>query len=303
MAKGAGSKTAGIKTGRGSTKSLTFSYAIRSFKGYLEGTEKSLHTIKSYQCDLNHFKKFLENEQRQSKVLSIRKLTLRDLENYRAYLKKSSLRSNTRRRMLMTVRKFFSYLNQRKKVPLDISSRLATPGKIERVPFTYSTETLIREIRKLSEESTLELRNKCLLWVLAETGCQVSEVVQLREGSWTKTHLNFSGKNSRIVAISQDLYVLIEKLAFTQKKLKWLFEGHNRYGGMKTPITARGVELLVREYGKRLGFNELTPRIFRHSAVVYWNKIGKTKKEIREVLGLKTDYAFRVYDPLFRQGV
>jgi integrase len=68
---------------------------------------------------------------------------------------------------------------------------------------------------------------------------------------------------------------------------------------LDTPISDRAVELLTRAYAGSLGVPGLTPRAFRHSVVVLWNQRGLSRSDIRERLGLKTDYAFRAYEPLF----
>ncbi|MBI3534907.1 MAG: site-specific integrase [Deltaproteobacteria bacterium] len=156
-----------------------FSYALKSFLGYLEGTAKSIHTVNGYKSDLETFKKFLQKGL-QNKSTSLRSLTLKDLVQYHAYLKKIGQKTNTRRRRVLTVRKLLRYLNKRKKFPLDISYKIPAPYKIERIPYTISLDEFIEKIKQISTPSTITMRNRALLWLLAETGCLVSEISLLK---------------------------------------------------------------------------------------------------------------------------
>jgi integrase len=72
-------------------------------------------------------------------------------------------------------------------------------------------------------------------------------------------------------------------------------------GMLPTPMSDRAVELLTQNYAEELGVKELTPRLFRHSAVLKWHQEGLSRVEIQDRLGLKTDYAFRVYHSLFKK--
>ena len=131
----------------------------------------------------------------------------------------------------------------------------------------------------------------------------MSEVSRLRfsdfqlgsagQTSW----LQILGKAERRIPISAELAFEAARLA--QGSGLWAFTGFHRAQPMGTAISDRAVELLTRSYAERLGVPGLTPRAFRHSAVVAWNQQGLSRLEIRERLGLKTDYAFRVYEPLF----
>ena len=299
---------------------LDFPAALKSFMGYLEGTEKSVHTIKNYRFDLMNFQKFL-GVRYEGKTPRLRELDQDDLEGYSEFLKKEGLRTNTRRRRLLTIRRFMGYLSRRNKVPQELDRKLPAPHKIERIPFTIPSEALIGEIRALPAETVLDARNRVLLWVMAETGCLVSEVTRLRFEQWVEkgksVELRILGKAARAVPVSRELFEAVQELRDSRNELKapkgpkaddpWLFHGFNRHGSMGKPMSPRGVELLVRAYAGRLfegapnaeEDEEVTPRTFRHSAVLRWFQEGKSRDEIQKLLGLKSAYAFRVYDVLF----
>lgn len=281
---------------------LDFAAVTRSFTGYLEGTGKSLHTIKNYRCDLVTFWEFLD-EGLGSAPVSLDKVTRKDLERYHEFLKSKRLRANSRRRKLLTIRRLIRFLSKRNQLDADVADRLPAPARIERIPLTVPYSALLERIRALPRDTAILARNRALLWVLTETGCLVSEVTRLRFDDFRETQqgcriLFSSPKALREVFASEELLQAVRDLRRFDSRSPWAFLGFNRYGSMGAPITPRGVELLVRAYSPRLELEELTPRTFRHSAVLQWMREGLPRDEIQKRLGLRTAYAFRIYDAL-----
>ena len=286
-------------------KPLDFAYAMKSFVGYLEGTEKALHTIRNYRSDLMSFEEFLEKGLG-SKLVPMSRITRADLERYHSWLKAQGFKTNTRRRKLLTIRRLLRYLSRRGKLGIDVGDQLPAPPKMERVPKTFKTEGLLNALRALPTPTELEARNRILLWVLAETGCRVSEIGLLRAESvatrGSQAQLEFAGKFARTVPISAELASELKELSARAPAGRPVFSGFNRHGSLGAPISSRGVELLVKSYEGRLGVGDLTPRTFRHSAVLAWHRSGQPAQEIQRRLGLKTDYAFRIYAPLLKSS-
>jgi len=291
---------------------VSFGYAIRSFVGYLEGTQKALHTIKNYRLDLLAFQDFIAKEY-SNQLIRVDQVSVKDLARFREYLEEKGLKANTRRRKILTVTQFMNYLSKRRKLPPDVAKKMPAPHKIERVPLTVSSTQLLKVIQAMSDETLLEARNKALLWTLTETGCLVSEAAQLRFDSWSQAApeitLSLGINTQRQVPVSKELFQAIQKLKSfapqalsTTAKADWIFYGFNKFGALGSHISPRGIELVVRLYGPRLGFPELTPRIFRHSAVLNWFEKGIPQPEIQALLGLKTAYAFRAYELLFNSS-
>jgi site-specific recombinase XerD len=285
----------------------SFAAALRSFLGHLEGTAKAKHTVDSYRFDLQNFDQFLHTQKHGAGIANVRTLTRKDLERFGDWLKLDGQKTNTRRRKLMTVRKFMQYLAGRKKLDLDVGRKLPAPEKVERVPFTLDATALREAVLGLPGDSHLRLRNSILLLVLLETGASVSEVAQLR---WSmidseNSLVRFLGKSEREISISRELVERFAKLRkFAADTDDLCFVGFNRFGPVRLGkkslgITPRGVEMLVKALCATLGHSETTPRTLRHSAVVAWFRAGVSENEIQKRLGLKTAYTFRIYQPIF----
>lgn len=285
-------------------KVATFPYAFKSFVGHLEGSGKALHTIASYRFDLLDFKDFLESENKKLEKFELSALTRADLERYQNFLKRNGHKTNTRRRRLMTIRKFMHYLTGRKKIEVDIAKKFPAPEKVERIPETISIRMLLAKLDEVQATNPIEERNRVLVAFLSETGCQVSEAVRLRWSAidFSAKTVHFYGKNERKITVSDSLAQRFEKLREALGESKGdgpCFIGYNRYGPLKAAISSRGVELLLKGYAQKLGYEDLGPRLLRHSAVIEWFVSGVSENEIQTRLGLKTKYSFRIYEPIF----
>ncbi len=274
--------------------------------GFLESNSKATHTLSSYQIDLMHFHRFLERHQT-TKNVSLQTLTQKDLKDYYLSLKIEKLKNNTRRRKLLTVRKFLRYLQARKVLKLNLSEQVLAPAKLERVPKAFDYQELLDKIKLFPEVDNISKRNKALLWTLLETGCQVHEIRGLkfdllRGDVQDRFQIHLTGKSERSIDISPELFHVLEGLREPESKSPWIFTGYNRFGSMGGPITSRGVELMVKVLAKQWKLNELTPRTFRHTSILHWFKNKMPPAEIQKRLGLKSQYTLKHYTPLLSRA-
>ncbi len=306
---------------------MAYAAALKSFTGHLEGSGKSGHTVASYAYDLQSFAEFMQKSRGSKQVLDLKSVSRKDLERFHDWLKTNGQKTNTRRRKLMTVRKLMNYLTVRKKLDLDIAKRMPAPEKIERVPETIALDAYREKLATLPQESLLALRNQSLLALLSDTGCSVSEASKLRWSAVSLPHavqlrdpvglakVAFSGKSERECGLTPKTASAFLKLRAEALRLagttsekdiadEVCFVGFNRHGPIRIGkkslgITSRGIEMLVKSVSEALGFKGVTPRTLRHSAVVEWFRGGVRENEIQRRLGLKTAYAFRIYQPIF----
>lgn len=278
--------------------------AVKSFSGFLEGVGKSPATIECYLRDLKTFRRFFLHD--------LAKLGVKDLDSYPEFLKKEGFRVNTRRRQMLTVRSFLRYLRTRKKLQVDLASRVPSFERSERIPHTFEVEELRQRIQALPATTEIETRNRAVLWVLLETGCQVSELPRLREknilssSSGPRVRLgDWDQGVEREVPVSSEMVEAVKALTYLQwsrrsrssrsgSEAGYLFEGFNKFGPMGC-ITPRGIELLVKHYAIQFKTPQMKPRNLRHSIVIHWLESGVPLEEVRERLGLKSDYALRLY--------
>jgi site-specific recombinase XerD len=284
------------------TAPMTWSKALRSYLGYLEGTGKSAHTIQGYRSDLAALEAFLGSNSPDGRI-RLERLDRAALSEYLEHLKAQKQRTNTRRRKVLTAHRFLRYLVGRKRLGSEVGARLPAPFKVERVPKVVDPAALAQWVRGLPFSNPAEVRNRGLFWTLLETGCQVSEVGRLRFEDFhldaASATVEFASKDgtTRRVPVDPELvtFILSSKSGSVHP-----FTGFTRMGPSPEPITGRGIELLTRALSRRSELGALTPRAFRKAAVMRWHGQGVDLAEIRRRLGLKTEYAFRAFAPLFR---
>ena len=286
--------------------SFRFDQATQSFLGYLEGTERAELTIKNYASDLRIFQRFLTEKLNLTAPVCMGELTPAHIQAFESHLRSQGLQSNTRRRIILTLNRFFGFLAHRKKIAVENAARRPVPLKIERIPLTLSLPDILARIEELPSQTILARRNQTILRVLAETGCLVSELPPLQSSDFQAGAVQIGGKAKRTLPVSKTLSASVERLQQDLRSLELeeqatLFFGFNKFGPLRSPISPRGIELLVKAHAVRLGNPDFTPRIFRHSAVLHWFKEGLGEIQIQERLGLKTTYAFRTFEPLLAQ--
>jgi|GEM_PF-495862 len=288
-----------------SGSALTFAEVLASFVGFLQANQKAANTIVSYQGDLRGFGEFLEKGLGSRRV-GIQSLTRKDLEAYQGYLEAQGFKVNTRRRKLLVLRKLLKWLHGRNKLGAEIGIHLPTLARSERIPFTVDLRALLSQIRKLPAATEMDLRNKALLGLLAETGCTVSEVRKIRFDHVRTTSkeawVEFEGDKERRVPVSRAWVASVNEIkkARQDKKNPVIFVGYNRFGPLGSPISSRGVEHLVRAYSVKLGEKKLVPRTIRHSTAVHWAKQGVDPVRIQVWLGLRSTHAKKTYDAIIK---
>jgi site-specific recombinase XerD len=228
-------------------------------------------------------------------------LKLKVFKNYSESLKLDHQKSNTRKRKLVTLRKFCQFLKTRKKIDHEEGTLIPTPERVERVPEYTNWPELHARALKLIKSGGLELRNSCLIRLLIEGALNVSELVDLTCADITEMKeqtLKIRGKNERTLKLSQALVVDLHVLARSVNDSGYLFRGYNKHKALSLKLTPRGVELLLKHLREQWGFKDLTPRQIRHSRVIYWIKSEKLDiPRLKLKLGMNSHSSLKIYKP------
>ena len=280
--------------------SIGFDRSKKTFLGFLQARGKSIHTIRNYDCDLREFGAFCDRYS-----LDFQKLSLKDFEEFHKNLQERGLRSNSRRRKLMTVKFFLRYLSGRMDLSLVGVEKLIPPEKVEKPPKLPSLAEL-KDLYKIQPSTPIGTRNKVLIQLLLETGMLVSEALLLQKRDITfltqRAALSVSGKRARTLTVSSHCSKLLKRLIAETPKGVFLFYGYTKAGPNAEKLTSRGVEILFKAWSTQLGiYPSIHPRTLRHVFVIQKLALGTSEKDIMIALGLKTPYAFRVYQELFKR--
>ena len=132
------------------------------------------------------------------------RLAPRDFEAYQYWLEKQGLKTNTRRRKILSAKSLVKYAVSRKKLaPSDIRF-VKTPDRLERLPWILKPEDFSKVEGSLEPRTLMGLRNWLVVRLLAETGLSLAELCALRWDQWQGGALEVSGKRPRALRISSE---------------------------------------------------------------------------------------------------
>lgn len=259
--------------------------------GFLTGTGKSLSTIGSYKGDLALLEEFLRARKK-----DFYRLNERDFAAYQVWLEKQGLRTNTRRRKILSAKALVKYAVSRKKMAASPVRFVKAPGRLERLPWIPLAADWEKVTTALGAKpsSSLALRNSIVVHLLAETGLALAELCGLRWDQVTGSALELEGKRPRKISFSAETARLLGEWR-TQNDGKHLFPGFNRYGITSEKMTPRGVELAFRALAERADLKNLKPKTLRHYAIARWLREDVPEDEVRRRLGVHPSYSLEAY--------
>ncbi len=278
----------------------------RLIQGFLDSGSRSgmtENTIRNYRSDLRSLMQFIEEAQ-----FDFQSLGLQELTAYLTHLQALGLKPNSQRRKIMTAKTFLKAVSHQIDVSLVGAEKIVPPEKIEKPPQLVPLD-IIEHIRSAQSETPLGLRNRALLGVMLDTGALVTEVLALKQEDihWEGdqgARLTITGGRSRAVRVShrtaRDVSRLIESLT---ERHHGVFYGYHKGGPHAERLTARGVEVLFKNWSKLHDQSALKPRVMRHLFVMACYREGKSEPEIMGLLGLRTPYIFKIYRPLHQEEI
>jgi site-specific recombinase XerD len=259
-----------------------------------------------YQNDLTDFKEFLEK----FGISDVKKLGLPIIERYVAHLEQRGFASFTRKRKVVTIRSFLSFLYQDGHIQTNISKSVI-------LPFTETTTPHILtqlECDRLRAACSANLRDRAIIELLLQTGIKLSELTRLtindvdldQPDTPNEKQLGFirilgsRSKKERLVPLNDKasgaLKSYLEVRGNAENNALFL----NRFG---EPVSDRGVQKMLRKYLTRAGIGNASIHTLRHTFGAHHTATGSELKTIKEVMGLKDKRSVSVYQTLAKEVV
>jgi len=273
---------------------------IKQFIQYLS-TEKnaSPHTCRSYMKDLEEFRDFLRQfEKDNSPLLSeeVKKIDKMVLRRYLSFLHRKNRKSSVSRK-LSTLRSFFKYLIKEGIVSSNPAKNVSTPKVEKPLPSTLSVDEVFRlidspketESKKRSEFSKKGIqRDIAILELLYSSGLRVSELVGLNISQLDLdlglVRVMGKGRKERIVPVGKKACEALKDYLKERGKING--EGPLFINKMGQRLSSRSVGRLVKRYSLISGiFRKVTPHSLRHSFATHLLDGGADIREIQEMLG------------------
>ena len=262
------------------------------FKEYIHYLEiektQSENTIISINSDLKQLKKFLLEYRDIEKLDDVDYIILRNFLNY---IGKTHVTKRTIRRKISTLRGFFTYLYEQRKIKKNISLLIEFPTFKINEPKIIGLSDINKLRGVINEEKIIELRDKLLLELLYSTGIKVKEALSLGEGV-----INLEKREIRVIEVKSDRIVYFSNRSMELLKKYIELKKHyykEKYNSDILFINNKGERLntgILRknfiQYKERAKINqEVNPIMFRHTFAVHMLKNGMSLEYVKELMG------------------
>jgi len=235
---------------------MTLQKALDEYKNiYMPYRNFAERTRVEYLNDLEDLIGFLQK----SGIDHVKDLGLPIIERYVAYLEQLEFAGSTRKRKVVVIRSFLSFLYQDGHITTNITKRIVLPLTESSVPHIL-TQTECDQLRNACANS---VRDKAIIELLLQTGIKLSEItnltindVQLANPNETQERkigfirVGGRGKGERVIPLNTKASLALSNYLDMKKD-----DGNgilflNRFG---EPLGERGVQKMLRKYLKSTG--------------------------------------------------
>jgi integrase/recombinase XerC len=252
-------------------------------KGY------SRHTIINYRRDILEFAEEAGTE------TDVGSLDKRIIRNY-VYSLNIKNKSSSVARKISTLRTFFKFMEQENIVRHNPMGSIPMPKQEQHIPVFLSVDEVFALLESPGHEG--RVRDSAILELLYSTGMRVSELVACNLASLDfdseMVRVKGKGNRERLVPMGKQAIKglrayfgerdeLLRNRLQQGKKIDKRALFLNKRG---TRLTARSVERLIAEYGRKAGIDKpVTPHVLRHSFATHLLEMGADMRSVQELLG------------------
>lgn len=247
-------------------------------------------TQSAYEEDLNLFVSFLRDHYQ---IDSFRNVTRGMIAAFLEDQRKLGHAVSTRRRRLVTVRVFFSFLEQEEAIESNPASVLASPSMGRRLPHVVSEAEVRQLLESILPNNALAVRDRAMLEVLYACGLRVSELIRLTLGDLRLeeglVRCLGKGKKERVVPIGKVAidwvyrYIETARGRFLKKNpnIQTLFLSRLGRG-----LSRQTVFVMLEKRARAAGIaSHLSPHVLRHCFASHLLAHGAQIRAIQEMLG------------------
>lgn len=273
---------------------------IRSFLDYLKYEKRySLHTLVSYQTDLDAFFNFL---QQTFGDLSIEKISHNAIRSWLAALKEHGLAARSINRKISTLKSFFKYHLKTGKLKVSPMTKVISPKTGKRLPVFVNeadTEQIIHALNQSTDNWKL-LNAKMLISIFYETGMRLSELINLKEKQvdFSRSHIKALGKGNkeRIIPVGKEIIATIKEYIGMKKKEIGNAEDFLLVTEKGKKIYPKYAYLLVNQFlGQISTLDKKSPHVLRHTFATHLMNNGADLNAVKELLGHSSLASTQVY--------
>lgn len=271
---------------------------IQSFLEYLALEKKySIHTIVSYQNDLETFSKFLEEEY---EIILLKEVSYTQIRSWIVLLVSNKISNRTINRKMSSLKSFYKFLIKTKQItenPLQKHKSLKVPKRVN-VPFNEKEITEVLLNLEL-EKGFVSQRNKLMVELFYATGIRRNELINIKiaDVDLKQDMIKVLGKRDKeryipLLKILQNTikeYIVIRKEIFQDNDYLFITKkGNKLYGTL--------VYRVINDYFSRVSSKvKKSPHILRHAFATHLINEGADLNSVKELLGHASLASTQVY--------
>ncbi|WZL73091.1 tyrosine-type recombinase/integrase [Clostridiaceae bacterium 35-E11] len=272
-------------------KAIDLFLVDRELKG---NTEK---TLKNYRQFLGYFVDYIGANKR------VDELILGDLKGYHLYLMKKpkyeghpfkvnsdkGISKVSIQTYLRTLRVFIYYLFEEGYTTENLGHKFKLPKAPKKTVDILSDEEIDKLLNAITENSEFQVRNKCMIVLMLDSGLRRNEVLDLE---YDKVHISQNiikvfgkGQKERLVPIGLYTKKLLLKYIqmyrpISEYPTKKLFLDQN-----KRPMTENAIKMIFTRLRKKTNIDRLHPHMLRHTFATRYLIHGGDIFSLQQILG------------------
>jgi integrase/recombinase XerD len=252
--------------------------------------EKGLaqNTVEAYSRDLSGLTEFLLRE----RIGSWPEVKTLHLRSYLSSLRRRGLSSRSVARHVVTVRRFYRFLQTDGLIAEDPLPTLYPAPAARKLPHMLSADEVRQLLAQPEDDGPLGMRDRAMLELLYATGLRVSELVslQVHQIDLQGNHLTVKGKGSKVRAVPFGKWARETLLRYTREARPRLSKGKSSSFLFMTrsgkPLTRQGFWKLIRGHALAAGIEKrVSPHTLRHSFATHLLEGGADLRSVQSMLG------------------
>lgn len=271
---------------------------IDKFEDYLSNERKyPENTIISYLKDLDNYNEYINENN-----INYKTINKEEIRGYLKYLDSLNRSKSSISRNLSALRNFYSYLININIIDNNPFKSIRNPKKDKKLPNFLQHDELKTIFDSIDMSTSLGLRNRLIIELLYATGIRVSELTSLKLSNIDQNNneIRILGKGNKERIVFYGEYAKKYLNLYINEARDELLDGNKSeyllINNNGTPLTSRGVELVVNEVVKKAALkHNISPHVLRHTFATDLLNNGADLKSVQELLGHESLSTTQIY--------